>query len=129
MNSERILELADIIEAQPDVPAGASAGFNMQLVHHPCGTPSCIEGWLGMQEWATCSMGQDLGVTPAQARDIMLPKFEGAHFIAEPDQEGYITAKRAAAMLRNLARTGEVDWSVTEYAEDVEELLGKTAVV
>ena len=129
MNSERILELADIIEAQPDVPSGAPAGFNMKWVHHSCGTPSCIAGWAETLEWSTGNLGQDLGVTLARADDIIMPISREAHFRAEPDRPGYITAAHAAAMLRNLARTGEVDWSVTEYTEAVEELLEENAVV
>ena len=41
-----------------------------------------------------------------------------------PGDLGHITAKHAAAVLRNLAKTGRVDWTVTKFTVVVEGFVG-----
>jgi hypothetical protein len=52
MNIDKIKALQAVIAVQPHVAVSADAGFNMQDFKHPCGTPSCIDGWCGFIEEA-----------------------------------------------------------------------------
>ena len=52
-----------------------------------------------------------------------MPKNRHAWYNAGSPDPDYVTAQRAAAVLRNLAKTGKVDWTVTEYTEPVERLI------
>ena len=119
MNEENILKVADAIERHsiPDL------GFNMELLRgaaderypdlsgHNCGTVACIAGW------ALAVAGKDGGFEAAA-------EFFG--FKDQEEEESYdfplffpgsphygTTSSQAVAVLRHLAETGEVDWSIT----------------
>ena len=129
MNAKKILELADVIERQPTVSSRfAGKGFRMADHRHSCGTPSCIMGWAS---WMFGGDAVDVVDDDAALRnifsvdmqiDLTYPVYDYATISANPGEPGHITASHAAAVLRHLAETGEVDWTVTEYTEAVEEL-------
>ena len=113
MNAERIRELADVIERQPDVGFRALDGFNMEFVNHPCGTPSCIVGWARSLWGSQHSWLSDiLDLVGDRAGQLIVPNHSYAHYVAHKGEPGHITASHAAAVLRHLAATGEVDWTV-----------------
>lgn len=113
MNVERIRELADVIEKQPHAPSFGREGFCMDTWQHPCGTPACIGGWAAFASGKSLIHGliwndaQDhLGLSDDQSGDLFYPNnYEG--------EWSDITPAHAAAVLRNLAETGQVDWSVS----------------
>lgn len=107
MNVERIQELAAAIEnaehvAHPSYAKDeAMTGFNMAEWH--CGTVGCIGGWA---EYLFADEAREsLGITLRMASDLFWPDDVGPYV--------EITPLQAAAVLRNLAATGEVDWSVS----------------
>jgi hypothetical protein len=55
-SAERCEILAQIIEQQPHTTESAESGFCLNRLMHPCGTPSCIEGFarslLDLSEYA-----------------------------------------------------------------------------
>ena len=125
MNKERILALADLIEKQPHTPLPAENGFNMADLVRECGTPSCIAGWAAWEAegrpasvrtstigWALEREAQNYlgleGVNKAElspkAYSLFYPTYEGCFAYED------ITPAQAAACLRHLAETGEVDW-------------------
>ena len=110
MNTDHILKLAEHIE-QLD----PSEYDQSQLEHPRCGTPACIAGhavWLA--GWwgrlpavlaAEMDFAKDwLGVSMAQRYALFSAHPEGLDDLP--------TAQDAAATLRHLALTGEVDWLV-----------------
>ena len=125
LNTAAINALADRIEQCVDVEIDdhepeSGPAFTMFNDVYPCGLPGCI---LGHQremagrgkrsdhtDWA--HFAADLGLTHAQTRDLCGPVFKDAHFAANPGQSTHITARRAGAVLRNLAATGNVDWTI-----------------
>lgn len=51
MNTDKILQYADRIEKLPHGSCShLNEGFNMAAVMWPCGTPSCIAGWISYWE-------------------------------------------------------------------------------
>ena len=128
MNRERLLELADTIENLPSVDENETItpipsdkrAFGMNLTHHKCGTPSCIAGWTwhmyfdasprSLFNYALVRHALDL--TDEQALELFVPKNDRAIYGVSEDCIEFITAPWAAAVLRNLAETGEVDWTV-----------------
>ena len=100
MNKERILELASHIEN--------SETYNQTRIDHLCGTPACIAGHayqLYNSNGRYCGRFADILDLPDMEMDAELTR---AHPLF-----GYIpSAKDAAAVLRNLAETGEVDWTI-----------------
>jgi hypothetical protein len=110
MNVERILALADIIEAQPHTSSSDESGFNMNAYSHHCGTPCCIAGWAagnvaGLDEEDVFHVAAALlDLSSTLAVQLFIPPFDGARW-------GMITPAQAAITLRNLAATGIVDWS------------------
>lgn len=114
MNKERILALAELIENQPHEELESEFGFNMEDFTHPCGTPSCIAGWAVFQAGglekdyhANSKVAAEiLGLEHRQAEDL---------FFAWRSKIGLeeITPFHAAATLRHLAETGDVDWDAT----------------
>ncbi len=144
MHVERIRRLADHLESLPDthqlsmsriVETGSFAStFNMHRFVHPCGTAACIGGWAVNQ--MLCDVGLKrkvinqhekvahtaqlyLGLDLEKANELFAPRNDHASY-RETNAEGYkfITAKRAATVLRHLADTGEVDWSATEEVDE-----------
>ena len=111
MNTDHILKLAEHIE-QLD----PSEYDQSQLEHPRCGTPACIAGhavWLAGW-WGRLPTG--FGAQIDFAKDWLgLSQAERyALFSAHPDGlDDPPTAQDAAATLRHLAETGEVDWRAT----------------
>lgn len=107
MNVERIRELANVIEVQPHTRIEDETGFNMRYFEHDCGSPACIGGWAnfiwgkGREDTSTEARGY-LGISLEHAESLFFPDFDMDR----------ITPTHAAAVLRNLADTGKVDWSV-----------------
>lgn len=110
MNIERILQLADVIEAQPHTDQQADSGFNMNFFAHTCGTPSCIAGWaVHLARPGTYPENEELAqewleLNNQQARQLFWG--EGTKRAFLPD----ITPAHAAFALRHFAETGTVDW-------------------
>lgn len=115
MNTDNIRRLADIIEQQPHTTVSALSGFTMLNWTHDCGTPACIAGWAN---YLHNSDGREqvrmesayrarlwLGLGEEDADEL---------FGIGEDDPGLesVTPTHAAAVLRHLADTGEVDWSV-----------------
>jgi len=105
MNKERILKLADVIENaphQPIPPRGTPkrklAGFNMSNWH--CGTVGCIAGWAR----------EIFGEGPYDALDLEFWQADALYVPHGPTHD--IQPHHAAAVLRHLAETGKVDWTV-----------------
>lgn len=123
MNKERILELADHLERLMDPATETEAGFSMSIWDsegedlrgqypdhsgHDCGTLCCIAGWTE-RLWPEPDdyAGDILGLSRAMSYDLFEPR--------ESYPDPYTsTPRRAAAVLRHLAATGEVDWSIPE---------------
>lgn len=117
MNIERLEALAARIEAMPHVDAQSPEehGFNMRFYRneYKCGTACCISGvaaemmgdefawsdetatWLGLSDEYLSSLyfPHDSEIGCDQLRELIPPQ-------------------HAAAVIRNLIKTGEVDWSV-----------------
>jgi hypothetical protein len=117
VNKERILALADLIEQQPHADKEASEGFTMSSITHDCGTPACIAGWaaweaVGRKNGDLYDFDLDiegkardfLGISPTKADALFYPYEFKAY--------GEITPSEAAATLRRLAETGQVDWQI-----------------
>lgn len=132
MNKENILAVADAIEGHT-IPG---LGFNMgnfvgpprdgeyDLSGHSCGTIACIAGtarvvrtgvivhvlgshfhWHQEADW--------LGLDHDDAHELFFAEGFWNGFTAEPPGGlGGITPAQAVRVLRHLAQTGEVDWSV-----------------
>lgn len=119
MNVERINALADLIEAQPH---SEEKGFHMNHVVHGCGTPSCIAGWA---EWENEGRPASLtfsgeGFLENAAKylgigeyDYDNKKLKATKLFYPGKTYYYSTPAHAAKVLRHLAATGEVDWSIT----------------
>ena len=103
--------------------------FSMDRYFHPCGAASCIAGHALSMAASEDDLGdfaldanekqeerarKYLGLAQEQADALFLPKNAEANMDARPGQNGYISPQRAAAVLRRLAETGEVNWSVRE---------------
>ena len=117
MNTERILELADII--------GASDTYDQRTISDGVDCPRCIMGHCiqafypgGLagfmadnpdgeaSMWST--VDEMLGLTKVQSASAM-----GAYPTLDPHVDGVDGSparEEAAAMLRNLAETGKVEW-------------------
>lgn len=104
---------------------------------HPCGTAACIAGWAaayfgytGRAEkldarragglgdhfafGAVQGMAPVLGLSNEQASRLFVPdqvRLEGGDHVLSVNEFLSITPSEAAVTLRNLAETGEVDWS------------------
>lgn len=123
MSEQRIRELADVVEG---LEAGCAAGqFSMAEVAHPCGSPACIAGWTvhlyGNRDEShrkddLAYAAELLGLEgDSRADDLFLGDDDaGASIEALPDQDNFISPERAAVVLRHLARTGKVDWTVAD---------------
>lgn len=114
MNTERILELATVIESLPHVSPDERAtevpldSFNMEKWH--CGSVGCIAGWAvklfgGEIPDPALSGQQALGLRGDIADDLFTPAYGYGDYHK-------ITPRDAAKVLRKLAETGHVDWSI-----------------
>jgi hypothetical protein len=123
VNKDNILAVADAIEKHsiPDL------GFNMALLNgegsadlsgHECGTVACIAGWTcavakiapsfeGAREFLGLERKQS-SVSDYHNGNLFFPDLKSDHWDATPSQ--------AVAVLRHLAETGIVDWSVASKA-------------
>lgn len=113
MNKELILKVADEIEAMPHSNLQAKrvrSGFNMSdwFERYPCGTVCCIGGHLTRRMSVDLDGVADrLGITRYQADTLCFAvgRKPGTAL-------SQIKPSQAAAVLRHLAETGNVDWSV-----------------
>jgi hypothetical protein len=123
MNTERLLELAAVIEKAPHRPIIEPLGdlkpeaFNMGTWH--CGAVCCIGGWAealfvpakrqhyspGDQNHVAWALGLDEGT----AEQLFYPSENCGWQLT--DAYADITPAMAAAVIRALAETGVVDWS------------------
>jgi len=109
LNKELILKVADEIEAMPHGKYGRKLeviepGFNMSQWRREgaCGTICCIGGHVSPSGWYQ-GVAEAFNITEDDAHDLCFPSFR---------QYYDITPARAARVLRHLAHTGKVDWSV-----------------
>lgn len=120
MNKERILTLASIIEQQPHVAAGAPAGFCLNTFFHFCGTPSCIAGYaIAQARREGFTFQPNLSYTERAAKYLGLGNSVAFYLCIPPQGPEYlshqyadVTPAMAAKVLRHLADTGRVDWSI-----------------
>ena len=122
MNVENILKVADAIE----IRAVPGLGFNMSSFYadglpdmsaHYCGTTACIAGWAvaimkgdASGAWGTPDsvIGNWLGIDSSRTDQLFYAlDHEAPEFAFER-----VTPKQAVSVLRHLAATGEVDWSI-----------------
>jgi len=117
VNTQRILELADYIQAQPEE--------NFDMGHWRCGTVACIGGHCEVMQLEnfpniTVEEAYDddliihpnlyLGLTEPQIDELFVPRNEKAFYLTPPGYPQHVSRDRALACLRNLAETGEVEW-------------------
>ena len=119
---------------EPD-PCGLNVpAFDMSdFFHKHCGAPTNIaaraatmftreyddlgESWseyLGDYWYAAELAETALGLSEKQATDLFAVNEDSADPQADEGEPGFISPKRAAAVLRHLAETGEVDWTIQE---------------
>jgi hypothetical protein len=120
MNVENINRVADAIEASCAPDAKPEIGFNMAWWYgrgyndqtgHNCGTTACIAGW------AVLELGGDIDrvserVFATRAFDLDWEEAEELFTPVDPWPRNHIEAPHAVAVLRHLAKTGVVDWTV-----------------
>ena len=125
LNTEKINELTDRIEQCNDVdfedhvPSTVGLSFAMLMPFYRCGAPACMLGhYQNMNRLEMCNtqtLATDLGLSVDQVDELTAPQHAHADFESvDPNDPGYITKRRAVAVLRNLASTGEVNWSIRE---------------
>lgn len=140
LNKEKLHKFADMIEQEKHVnfdnvdnPRDEMTGFNMGMVFHTCGTPACLAGYM-------CATAVSDGFLPVQdfmnggtsaylkagawMHDVPVEEYyrEGTYYfnLFEPDSRiagknwDDITPQDAAKVIRHLADTGEVDWSIIQ---------------
>ena len=126
---EKINNLADIIgnceevEFQDRKEGDTEPSFSMLDISYPCGSPACLLGHHNVTEGrhahdgSVARLALDLGIFHLeQAHDLCAPKHDCADYRSGPNSSSYITAQHAAAVLRNLADDGVVDWSAADLA-------------
>lgn len=105
--------LANLIEKLPFTDEDAKDGFSMTNYNHSCGTPSCIAGW------AAWEANNRHSVRNGEVSSLALEHLEISQDIGEelfyPHGYSYNrqSPQKAAAVLRHLAATGEVDWDIS----------------
>ena len=120
INTHNILAVAAMIEES------AEARFEMAQYGKPIqGMKRDIAGWVavwaGMKQAPSLSTaGHVLGLDRKASEDIFSPESRNADYLAEfltADKWGlnpaFISKERAVRQLRNLASTGQVDWTAT----------------
>jgi hypothetical protein len=132
MNKENILKVADAIE-NATLTKDHGIGFNMAYffessghledhTHQECGTTACIAGWASLISEKEVAARDDpdvmedvameyLGLSNMQAVDLFY-----ARCVRKPMAD--ITQAEAVRVLRHLAETGKVDWSIIYKGEE-----------
>lgn len=108
-NAENLRKLADIIAAEPAGELHDRAGFNMLDYWHPCGTPSCIAGYMA----CTVAEGLEGDFTERAEKVLGLYEDEADELFCPVGTVKYwtdITPTIAAQHLRDLADGQSVDW-------------------
>lgn len=142
MNKERILALADAIEQGYHQTNGSMMGFDMDVFYtvgkkmyieqpEECGSVGCIAGWVvsmykerkpdethDMMMRTTTIMRTarqllDLGIFEAS---VLFQQYPQGRTNEDNDwtERDYITPAEATLVLRHLAVTGDVDWSIID---------------
>ena len=114
VNAAECLALAELIERVP------LEEFDMSMVTHSCGAPSCMAGWwaYGAKYDGADKMGAAaiaLNLSRIEESDLFTPgaSSPGVDKLHDNCVSPYdATSAQAARVLRHLAATGEVDWSV-----------------
>ena len=128
---EKINLLADIIENCKEVllqdhePGNDRRSFSMESAWYECGAPACLLGHNHAMHGRTRrsikrvshqnnldAIAYDLGLTYSQAAELCVPTHNYAQYTAAPGDPGFITTEHAAAVLRNLADEGRVEWDI-----------------
>ena len=127
---EKINRLADRIEECNNVRPSdhdpfQGPSFSMVQAWYSCGSAACIIGHNHemhgrnvqdtshqLNENSLSVLASELGITREQSWKLCAPVEDRADFAHDPGQPGYISQRHAAAVLRNLAAAGEVDWSI-----------------
>ena len=131
VNTEAVLELAEFIEGlehlnrsavediaqrtYSEVPPGRWFRLDIWMAstkyQFDCGTVGCISGW-AVWHWnlqlftASREVGRLLGLTDVQSKALFTPsRTYGVGY-------RHVTPVMAGAVLRHLAETGQVDWSI-----------------
>lgn len=121
MNRENILKVADAIEHAAKKRSRPKLGFNMRTVRgiplpdapdmtgHNCQTIACIAGWT-----QAVHKLPESNFWARDTREVLGLTHDEAHALFEPPYwwEGKYTTAKAVAVLRHLAESGEVDWTV-----------------
>jgi len=106
---QNILKLAKALETS--ALKKRDIGFNMAVVKYRgmhdfsgnrCGTVCCIAGWT-QEIFGTDDAEGALGISSLQADQLFMPP----RYCSNPEQ---YTLARSVAVLRNLAKTGDVAW-------------------
>ena len=128
MNRETIRRLANRIEACDEVTLVAhhhamGPSFTMAAKVYGCGAPACMVGHCNEMQGRQPTVGagllaDELGIPHEQVYELCMPQHDTARYERRPGEHGFITKKRAVAVLRNLADTGKVDWSILAAADD-----------
>ena len=133
-NITKLNRLADRVEACPDVTIddhepNSGPAFTMARVQYECGAPGCIVGHNAAMHGrtsaaldTTATLADDLGITLWHADKLCAPERQDAQYDDYPGQPGYISAARAAAVLRNLAKIGYVNWTIPAADDSVEKV-------
>lgn len=128
MNVDNILKVADAIEKH----SVSGLGFHMnylvsanpwaikedKLGIKDCGTVMCIAGWAnaisGHRDNASFSRASAfLGIDSRTSRDLFYAENHPEYVGGDAPLDD-ISAEQAVSVLRNLAATGEVDWSIDQ---------------
>lgn len=131
MNKERILELADDVENMHYAAIGPEDTtrrdcFNMVLYKFDCGAPACLAGHAVMKYGSLSQktyrggrisyIAQHLlGLTDLQRQLLFEPDFIVWH--PGKDESPVVEPEVAAKVLRNLVRTGFVEWPMDEIED------------
>lgn len=136
MNKDNILRLADIIEAQPHTSVDEAQGFNMEGYIHHCGTPSCIAGFAAFESLKETTNDEEKIIKTLRllerynVNELWNLAIKWLGFSEEVEiyelfhprcsyQWHNITPQEAAKVLRHFAETGEIDWTLSNYARGV----------
>ena len=126
LQTETINALADRIERCDEVETkahkpGMGPAFTMLRSSYDCGSPACLLGHahdmlrkttLSIAKYYYTTFATDLGITRDQAIELYAPNNDFACFLVGSWNCRWITKHHAVAVLRHLANTGEVDWSI-----------------
>jgi hypothetical protein len=135
MHSDKLLQIANLIERDPKQFFMDDLGMLCKINNHICGTPGCIAGFVKAvlkdpdeNKYTSCSEVYDwLGLTSTQGHNLCWMNRRPSDFniwykyrdeLCLPSRNGYVyitdvTAAMAVIMLRKLA-SGEwsFDWSL-----------------